>query len=107
MSVIPALGRLRQAFQEFEASLGYKRTSKAPNPRPGEAHQHLLLLLVQVPSPPPSLFGQSFHAAQSCLELTCYVGKDDLEFPILLTLPPECWDFRGALSCPVDFYLFI
>ena len=33
MSVIPALVRLRQAFQEFEASLGYKRTSKAPNPR--------------------------------------------------------------------------
>lgn len=64
--------------------------------------QHLVLLLVQVPSPPWSLFVQSLLVTQSGLEFTHYVGKDDLEFLILLTLTPKCWDLRGALPCPVD-----
>lgn len=47
-----------------------------------------------------SVFEAGSYIAQPGLELA-YVDEDYLEFPILLCLPPKCWDYSHVPPCPV------
>lgn len=38
---------------------------------------------------------------------THYNAKDDLEYPIVLSLLPECWGFRHEPENHVQFYAFV
>lgn len=51
-----------------------------------------------------ALLGQGSPVTQDDLGTDC-VAKDDLELPILLQLPLQCWDYRNASPCPVYLVL--
>lgn len=64
-------------------------------------HVFTFFVLVSV-----SFFSRSYSVPQASLELNC-VAQAGLEFTILLSQIPECWDYRLVSLCPTLFFLFM